>query len=71
MPTGYNRGDFIAWMAQLGRGDWNGKEEKYKRKSKHKEIDKEGRKMLKLLSETGWLICNGCTRGIGKGSLSL
>ncbi|XP_043478498.1 uncharacterized protein LOC122508895 [Leptopilina heterotoma] len=55
-------GDFNAWTGELGGGCWNGEKERYQRNSKHKEVDKEGRKMLGIIGEGGWSICNGCTR---------
>ena len=41
-----------------------------KRKSKHKEIDQEGRKLLNLIGETAWFICNGNSRGDEEGEIT-
>lgn len=55
-------GDYNAWTRELGRGEWR-EEERYKRSSKHKEVDKEGRKLLNVLKGTGWRICNVNLKG--------
>lgn len=63
-------GDFNAWTGELGGGDWNEEEEKFERTSRHKEVDKEGRKLIKLIEERGWVICNGNTRGDERGEFT-
>ena len=42
----------------------------FKRKSKHKEIDQEGRELLNLIGETGWFISNGNARGDEEGEIT-
>ncbi|XP_051161831.1 uncharacterized protein LOC127281899 [Leptopilina boulardi] len=63
-------GDFNAWTGELGGDHWNSEKEKYERRSKHKEVDKEGRKMLGIIGEGGWTICNGCTKGDMEGEIT-
>lgn len=52
--SGSISGDFHAWMGELG-GD---EEERYIRDSRNMEVNKEGSKVLSLIEDIGWTICN-------------
>ena len=59
-----------AWTGVQGGEVWGDEREVLKRKSKHKEIDQEGKKLLNLIGETGWFICNGNSRGDEEGEIT-
>ena len=62
-------GDLNAWTG-VQRGEvWDEEREVFKRKLKYNEIDQEGRKLLNLIGETGWFICNGNSRGDEEGEI--
>ena len=42
----------------MGRGNGG-----FRRYSKHKEVNREGRSLLNLIRAVGWFICNGNSRG--------
>ena len=59
-----------AWTDVQGGEVWDEEKEVFKRNSKHKEIDQEGRKLLNLIGETEWFICNGNSRGNEEGEIT-
>lgn len=63
-------GDLNAWTGEMGSGIWD-EEEKYIRKSKHGEVDKQGKKLLKVLAERGWTILNGNVKGMRRRNLHM
>lgn len=65
-------GDFNARTGQEGSLYFGGEEdgEEYKRKSKDKKVNKEGKKLLEVVEERGWCILNGNVMGDENGEIT-
>ena len=63
-------GDLNAWMWEHGGENWNEESESFRRESKHKQVDQEGRILLEILGNAGWFICNGNLEGDTEGEIT-
>ena len=63
-------GDLNAWTGEHEGENWNEESESFRRVSKHKQVDQEGRILLELLGEAGWFIYNGNLEGDTEGEIT-
>lgn len=63
-------GDLNAWTKKRGGSKWDEEEEIYARSSKHNEVNKEGKRLLRILTERGWTILNGDVKGDEEGEFT-
>ena len=63
-------GDLNAWTGEHGKENWDEESESFRRESKHKQVDQEGRILLEILGEAGWFICNGNLEGDTEGEIT-
>ena len=63
-------GDLNAWTGEHRGENWNEESESFRRESKHKQVDQEGRILLEILGEAGWFICNRNLEGDTEGEIT-